>query len=306
MPGTSTTQRGLTQALPSREVLVARRANPTPRKSTVLSVDEMRSGVTKLGRRILELESYDLSSVHERSDANISALTRKINSTLQDILGIDSIEYEEYSISSMDTLPIIIGQRHSPQEIQAGYKKGFDRAVAKLRALQEIFEERIGDSVEQPQVAPSRSPGRKIFVVHGHDNGLKETVARFLTRLQLDPIILHEKPNEGRTIIEKFEKHSEVDFAVVLFSPDDLAYRAGESASSAKHRARQNVVLELGFFMGSLGRNKVAALYAGDLELPSDYAGVVYVPIDAAGAWKYALAREIRSAGITVDMNLID
>lgn len=285
---------------------MARRTNPPPRKSAVLSIDDLRNGVTKLGRRILEIESFDLSSVHERSDANISALTRKINSTLQDILGIDSVEYNEYSISSMDTLPIIMGQRHSPPEIQAGYKKGFDRAIAKLRALQEIFEERIGDSVEQPQPTPFRSPGRKVFVVHGHDNGLKETVARFLTRLQLEPIILHEKPNEGRTIIEKFEKHSEVDFAVVLFSPDDLAYRAGEPASTAKHRARQNVVLELGFFMGSLGRNRVAALYTGDLELPSDYAGVVYVQVDAAGAWKYALAREVRSAGITVDMNLVE
>lgn len=185
---------------------MARRTNAPPRKSAVLSVDDLRNGITKLGRRILEIESYDLSSVQERSDANISALTRKINSTLQDILGIDSVEYDEYSISSMDTLPIIMGQRHLPSEIQAGYKKGFDRAIAKLRALKEIFEERIGDNVEQPQLTPSRSPGRKVFVVHGHDNGLKEAVARFLTRLQLEPIILHEKPNEGSTIVEKFER----------------------------------------------------------------------------------------------------
>lgn len=285
---------------------MARKTIPPPRKPADLSVEEMKAGLTKIGRRISELDSFDFSTVHERADANISALTKKINSTLQEILGVDSIEYNEYCISSMDTLPYIVGSRWSPQEIQAGYKKGFQRALAKLTTLREVFEERIGDSSEQPPLQTLRTPGRKIFIVHGHDNGLKETVARFLTRLLLDPVILHEKPNEGRTIIEKFEKHSDVDFAVALFSPDDLAHSVSAPQSSAKHRARQNVVLELGFFLGSLGRNKVAVLYSGDLELPSDYSGVVYLPVDASGAWKYSLAREIRQAGISIDMNLID
>jgi predicted nucleotide-binding protein len=147
-----------------------------------------------------------------------------------------------------------------------------------------------------------KSNSRRVFVVHGHDDGLKETVARFLTKLDLEPIILHEQPNRGRTIIEKFEAHADVAFAVVLFTPDDMGYPAGKVGES-KPRARQNVVLELGFFMGALGRERVCALYTSGVDVPSDYSGVLYEELDSKGAWRLRLALEIKSAGIEVDLN---
>ena len=141
-----------------------------------------------------------------------------------------------------------------------------------------------------------------IFVVHGHDNEFKQDVARTLTQLGLSPIILHERPNCGQTIIEKFERESDVGFAVILLSPDDVAY-ALNAKDKIKNRARQNVVLELGYFVGKLGRSRVCALKKGDLEVPSDFAGVVYTPFDANGGWRLALAQELLAAGYPIDLN---
>jgi predicted nucleotide-binding protein len=144
--------------------------------------------------------------------------------------------------------------------------------------------------------------GSKVFVVHGHDDSAREGVARFLEKLKLEPIILHEQPSAGRTIIEKVERYAEVAYAVVLLTPDDVG--AVATASTAlKPRARQNVILELGYFLGRLGRTHVAALVKGEVEKPSDYDGVVYVPMDSAGAWKLQLAKELKSAGLNVDLN---
>ncbi len=146
------------------------------------------------------------------------------------------------------------------------------------------------------------SDSTRVFVVHGHDNETKETTARFLERLELKPIILHEQPSGGRTIIEKFEKFSgTAAFAVVLLTPDDV----GAIASTRENllpRARQNVVLELGYFMGRLGRDRVCALYKGGVDLPSDFQGVIYIEIDVSGAWKAKLAQELVQAKMPINL----
>jgi predicted nucleotide-binding protein len=143
---------------------------------------------------------------------------------------------------------------------------------------------------------------RRVFVVHGRDEAIKEQVARFLEKLDLEAVILHEQPNKGRTLIEKFEAHSDVSFAVVLLTPDDIGGLASEQEKRAK-RARQNVILELGYFIGKLGRHRVCALYVDGVELPSDIHGVLYVPYDAGGGWRLKVATEITAAGINVDLN---
>lgn len=142
----------------------------------------------------------------------------------------------------------------------------------------------------------------KVFVVHGHDVSLKERVARLCDGLGLSPVILHEQPNKGKTIIEKFEENSDVGFAVVLLTPDDVGGPI-TSSQSLRPRARQNVVLELGYFIAKLGRSRVTALYVPDVELPSDMQGVLYVEVDPAGAWRMELAKEMRAAGLAVDLN---
>lgn len=148
----------------------------------------------------------------------------------------------------------------------------------------------------------TRQTPHKVFIVHGHDEGARETVARFLERIGLQPIILHEQANQGRTVIEKVVAHSEVGFAVVLLTPDDGGCVKG---GTPEPRARQNVLLELGYFIGRLGREKVCALKRGALEIPSDFAGVVWEPMDSGGGWRQALARELEAAGHSIDWNKV-
>lgn len=144
----------------------------------------------------------------------------------------------------------------------------------------------------------------KVFVVHGRSMGWSETVARFLGQLGIEPVILNEQASRGDTLIEKLERYSEVPFAVVLLTPDDEG-RLAAPGEMLRPRARQNVVLELGYFAARLGREWVCALHGGEIELPSDWHGVAWVALDERGAWKLELARELKAAGFSVDMNLV-
>jgi predicted nucleotide-binding protein len=127
-------------------------------------------------------------------------------------------------------------------------------------------------------------------------------VARFIERLGPAVIILSEQPNMGRTIIEKFESYSGVDFAVALMTADDVHTKDTQGAQPQK-RARQNVIFELGFFAAKLGRSRLAVLFEDGVEMPSDFSGIVYIQIDPAGAWKFQLARELKIAGLRIDLN---
>lgn len=190
---------------------------------------------------------------------------------------------------------------------QEAYISGLESAIPVLESMIEEVKEYWEDesfteiSTSQNQTSPEHM--RDIFIIHGRDEGIKETVARFITQLQLNPIILHEQPNQGQTIIEKFEQHAEVAFAVALLTPDDTGSLAGEEQSH-QPRARQNVIFEFGYFMGKLGRQRVCALTKGKVETPSDYDGVIYISFDKSGAWKMELVRELKNAGFEVDANL--
>ncbi len=145
---------------------------------------------------------------------------------------------------------------------------------------------------------------RKVFIVHGRDDAMRKDAQATLNRFGIDGIVLHEEINEGQTIIEKFDREARAcGYAVVLFSPDDMGgLRVGKTAPKLSPRARQNVVLELGYFVALLGRKNVFVLVAGSgLEQPSDFHGVVYETYDKAGGWKRRLANELSSAGFYID-----
>jgi predicted nucleotide-binding protein len=113
---------------------------------------------------------------------------------------------------------------------------------------------------------------------------------------------LHENPISGRTVIEKIEHYSDVGFAVVLYTPDDVG-NVKAKAEDLNLRARQNVVFEHGYLIAKLKRQNVAAIVDGDIELPNDISGVVYIKLDEASAWKLTLAKEMRESGFEIDMN---
>lgn len=144
---------------------------------------------------------------------------------------------------------------------------------------------------------------RKVFIVHGHDVEAKLEVARFIEKLNLEPIILHEQANDGLTIIEKIEKYSDVGFGIVLYTPCDIGY-AKEREKEKMDRARQNVVFEHGYLIAKLGRKNVCALVRDNIEVPNDISGIVYVPLDKNDGWKIALAKEMKSAGYKINFNL--
>nr|VFK59004.1 MAG: Predicted nucleotide-binding protein containing TIR -like domain [Candidatus Kentron sp. TC] len=188
---------------------------------------------------------------------------------------------------------------------QDAYVEGLESASSVLESMIDEVEEYWEDDDRKPATPRSQStPSEtdKIFIIHGRDGGTKETVARFIETLDLKPVILHEQSNRGRTIIEKFEKHAEVGFAIALLTPDDRGALQGHE-KDLKPRARQNVIFEFGYFMGRLGRQRVCALTKGDVEPPSDWAGVVYIPLDGPGAWKMGLVKELKAAGFEVDAN---
>lgn len=163
----------------------------------------------------------------------------------------------------------------------------------------------LSDSVKQvtsPNAKTTQPANSRVFIVHGHDEAVKEATARFLISLGLEPIILHEQASGGKTIVEKLEHFSDVGYAIVLLTPDDEG-KAKSSSSNPQDRARQNVVLELGYFMGRLGRNRVCALHRGSIEMPSDFLSVLYVPYDESGGWRLLLAKELKNAHYDIDLN---
>lgn len=139
-----------------------------------------------------------------------------------------------------------------------------------------------------------------IFIVHGHDDATKHEVALFLNRLtSIDPVILHEQPNDGLTIIAKLERAATTaNYAVVLLTADDLGQAKGDSGLVS--RARQNVVFEMGYFMAKLGTERVAVLHENGVEAPGDMNGMVYIPYGSFDNWKNKLAGELKSRGIRI------
>jgi len=164
--------------------------------------------------------------------------------------------------------------------------------------------DKLGLSETEPEASvPAVSSGEaddRVLIVYGRNEEAKEKVARFLMKLQLEPILLDEQAARGRTLIEKFETQWPVAFVVVLLTGDDVGGLAPEPRK-LRPRARQNVIFELGFSIAKLSRERVCALYEEGVELPSDIHGVEYKLLDAAGAWKAKLAKELHEAGLRFD-----
>jgi len=143
----------------------------------------------------------------------------------------------------------------------------------------------------------------KVFIVHGKDENMLASVKDAISKFGLTPIVLREQSNGGRSIIEKFEDNSETcDFAIILLSDkEDYGYQQGYEVNG-KPRARQNVILELGYFVGKLGRKKhICILKKGDVEQPSDILGLVYTPFDGDNQWVAELKKELIYAGYMIE-----
>jgi hypothetical protein len=213
---------------------------------------------------------------------------------------------QEFQNSSYVSMIGSLGGRDLRSEMR-DLSRDINQGISCLESLQE----RLDLIPESPKLGSDETPllvgtavlNRKVFVVHGHDEAAKLAVAGFLRAIDFEPIILHEQANRGDTIIEKFERHADVGFAVVILSPDDIG--GPRDAKNFRPRARQNVIAELGYFVGRLQRGRVLPLMKGELEIPSDFSGVVYTDMDSRGRWKTELANELDAAGFDVDFRKV-
>jgi predicted nucleotide-binding protein len=295
---------------------------PPKPEAPKLTIKQTRRRIERLRDCIRDLEALDLQKVQRRFvNPEVTALEAAIKGALAAAFGDGTSAFDRYKrAASIDDGTMIArsGQTgggrdeidHEAREAQEARRyiaNGKDRSIGLLRTAIQALEHNIADLEQSEQrfgtsaaASAKGAPSRKVFVVHGHDDGAREAVARFLEQIGFEAIILHEQASQGRTVIEKVEAHGEVGFAVVLLTPDYEGCKKGETLKS---RARQNVVLELGYFVGRLGRDRVCAMTRGDVEIPSDFGGVVYEPFDVAGGWRQALGRELQAAGFDVDWN---
>jgi predicted nucleotide-binding protein len=158
------------------------------------------------------------------------------------------------------------------------------------------LEDIINANPEIEVKSPQKVNNKTAFIVHGHDNELKTELQLLLNRAGVNSIVLHEQADKGRTIIDKLIGETETaGYAIALLTPDDLT-------KDGNNRARQNVILEIGFFLGKLGKERIRMVVKGDVEIPSDLHGILYEKHDPNGAWKIKLLKELQAVGIYVDL----
>jgi len=260
----------------------------------------MQTAISRIQRCIRELQDFDPTTVRDRSDPRIGSLEASIKHVLTQAFSGESERRPYEAAASLDRAAISYAAKTPLEEVVQGLIQGKEQAIALLNRAITALEDKIADLgiSQEPAVVPVEF-SKDVFIVHGHDDPAKTEVAHLIERAGLNAVILHEKPNAGRTIIEKFEAHGgSSGFAVVLLTPDDVG---GPNRGDLRPRARQNVIGEMFWFAGKLGRGRICALKKGDLEIPTDFAGVVYTDIDDRGAWKADLLRELETAGYAVD-----
>lgn len=179
-----------------------------------------------------------------------------------------------------------------------------DSIIDRLELIPLIASIQSDVPITQSSVITVRS--KKVFVVHGHDEIAKSNLELFLHEVGLEPVVLHRQADEGMTIIEKFEKHSDVGYAFILLTPDEVAYLKSEESTpdlqrNKEFRARPNVIFEFGYFVGKLGRSRVCCLYSGNVSLPSDVSGMIYKQYNKSiEEVAYSIIKDLKASGYAI------
>lgn len=251
-----------------------KRKPPPPVEIRKFSLREIEGCINKLRRRIEEVESLESGSTRY-NNAKVSSIESNIRSTILEIFGENSPEYREHRYHQIWHGPILIND--TDYDRQEKFEAGIPQTITMLEGLVSRLEEKREDVIEEEVLSPipEESPlisSRKVFIVHGHDEPNTLRLEKILReRWKLDPIVLREEPGIGRTLIEKFEQEAQkAIYAFVLFTPDDLI----EVSDGKYTQARPNVIFELGWFYGKLGRGRVCILFKKGTKIHSDLDGI--------------------------------
>lgn len=255
-----------------------------------------------LKRYFHEIDNLYEIGLRSRSSEFIRWL-QNTNIAITRIFGPGHQNEERFGNISFEALDLY--NRPSNDDLHA-YRNGLRTAAGLLLSMidQLSLHEELQPSANSQ--TSSQAVSRKIFVVHGHDEGARDKVARFLSSMDFEPVILNEKPNQGKMILEKLEVHSDCTFAVVLVTGDDEGREIPQSdeekqtLNNLRPRARQNVIFEMGYLLGRLKRERVCVLIKGEVELLSDIDGFVYTSFDQYGGWKRDIAKELHAAGFEI------
>jgi len=221
---------------------------------------------------------------------------------------IDRIRISESEVDSSKILPIIKAENDRSNVVVIGGPPDEWYVADKGKDITDELIQGPPGYKKDTSVKEDRTikNSKKVFIVHGHDIALKNDLEIFLKNLDLEPIVLHRQPDEGLTILEKLEKHSDVAFAFILLTPDDIGssvedYNKEDRNKNIEFRARQNVIFEFGFLAGKLGRTRVCCIYKEGVALPTDLSGFLYkkinISIDDIG---FLLIKELKAAGFNV------
>lgn len=231
------------------------------------------------------------------------ALDELVTILTRDILKNDPKIVDKKPLEPLN-LPLQSGSKIEEQKNPA--REIIDQKIEEFHnSLQEVT--KFSDRMERMDAAFGipRAISNQIFIVHGNEITMLNAVVATLKRLGHESLISHDRSLEDKSIFQKFIDHPGIGFAVVLLSADDIGYRKDQTPNEARLRARQNVVFELGFLMGKLGRERVFVLYVEqrNFELPTSYFEAIYTPYDRFGHWQFELVRRLKSCDYKVDAN---
>jgi len=280
-----------------RELVTAlRRRFPTAYIDVFTTQDEFENALPSIATQPPDVLISDILLRRRRVRSGDSARVL-VNSEIAGA-GFECVErFLEYE--SLRQVPVIVHSVLDRGDVAAKLARFPNNVVYSRKDIDHSVVEVVASILRVDRDLESRKA--RVFLVHGHNAAVRASVARFLERMDVGVVILDEQVAGGRTIVEQLEKFADVDYAVVLLTADDKG--ALKDSETWRLRARQNVIFELGFFAARLGRDRVCCIYEADVEIPTDYQAVLYVAYDSAGAWKASLARELRAAGIHVDLN---
>ncbi|MCW3995481.1 MAG: nucleotide-binding protein [Candidatus Bathyarchaeota archaeon] len=206
---------------------------------------------------------------------------------------------DQLRLPNQESLVVAKDKKAVIDSIQKGKVKGAYVCTEEFIALTQT----VPTATPSPAASVPSGMPRRVIVVAGADEQIKQTITSALKKLGLAAVVMSEEPSQGKKIVERFMDYADVGFAVVLLSPDVYVYPKGEEATKRQRTPNQDVTLMFGFLLGKLGKDRVLAFYRENpnFKVPIEFEGVKFTALDDRDSWKHTLIRELTSSGYSVD-----